>query len=145
MSRRLSLFVSLAAGALILQGCQSGPSIVGNWTGEVPQVSDFHFNLGADGKGTMGGKIQGTPISVDNQVSYTIKGDTLTVTIDDIKVDGATGTIAEMAKQQVEKEKGKQVEFKMTFKGSDQVELVPQVKDANTPLAQQTLVLNRKK
>jgi len=128
------------AAALIIVGCQSKPSLVGDWTASqttqnMTATTEWSFKDG--GKMTMKTEAMGQKMTVEGD--YTLEEKKLTMTPTKFDIPGLP---AEVAKQ-LEKEK-KPTSFTVEFKSADEVVISPE-KGGAGPTGGQSMTLKRKK
>lgn len=113
--------------ALTLVGCNNKPSLVGKWNGQIDQQGQSvtaTVEFKGDGKMVSDIEVQGMKMQLLG--SYTVKEDSYTATIDDIKIIEMPKELEQlrpMMEQSIAKEKGKSNTTKFTFKDKDTVEM----------------------
>lgn len=125
---QMAKFYAFAVAAVVLfcAGCNTGPTLVGKWKGDISSqgqtmTADIEFT--AAGKMLTSFQVQG--MTINGTQGYTVSGDTLTTTMEDVKISGGNlpPQIQQMVQAEVEKQKGKKETAKFKFVDGDTVEL----------------------
>lgn len=125
MVKSIALFAAVSA-AICLAGCNAGPSLVGKWKGDISAQGQ---TMTADIEFTSGGKVlttfQTQGITIAGTQGYTISGDTLSTTMEDVKITGGNlpPQLQQMVEAEVQKQKGKKETSKFKFVDADTVEV----------------------
>jgi hypothetical protein len=118
--------IGVAVLGLMIVGCNSKPSLVGKWKGEISaqgqsMPADIEFK--PDGKMITVAQFQ--QMTITGTASYKVDGDKMTSTMDDIKISGLklNPTQQAMFDAQLAQEKGKSTTSTFVFKDADTVEV----------------------